>query len=225
MPFSRKADTPDVSKLDEREQGMVQRTKWFRDEGQGYFHEQSTRPQTLGYGLRDSPVALLAWIFEKLHDWTDNYPWTEDEVLTWVGIYYFSRAGPDASTFIYREASHSFSDSVKEVWAPVQCPVALAYFPKELSPLPASTLSSLGPIKQVSYFDRGGHFAVSWTSRRLVPSLTSDSKRRRMRDQKILQGISANFTAKMDRFRGSLPARVGTERRFSLRCLTLESRV
>ena len=40
--------------------------------------------QTLGYSLHDSPVGLLAWLVEKLHDWTDNYPWTDDEILTWV---------------------------------------------------------------------------------------------------------------------------------------------
>lgn len=46
-----------------------ERTNWFRDEGYGYNLEQSTKPQTIGYALQDSPVALLAWIYEKLHDW------------------------------------------------------------------------------------------------------------------------------------------------------------
>ncbi len=40
---------------------------------------QSTRPQTLGYGLGDSPVGMLAWIYEKLVQWTDSYPWTDEE--------------------------------------------------------------------------------------------------------------------------------------------------
>ena len=47
--------------------------------GQGYFWEQSTMPQTLGYSLADSPVGLLAWIYEKLVTWTDQYPWDDDE--------------------------------------------------------------------------------------------------------------------------------------------------
>ncbi len=53
--------------------------------GSGYNRQQSTRPQTLAYGLGDSPVAILAWIYEKLVGWTDNYPWTEDEgtVMRW----------------------------------------------------------------------------------------------------------------------------------------------
>ena len=41
--------------------------------------EQATKPQTLGYGLADSPVGLLAWIYEKLVDWADGYPWTDNE--------------------------------------------------------------------------------------------------------------------------------------------------
>lgn len=47
--------------------------------GQGYYHLQSTTPQTLSYALADSPTALLAWVYERLVTWTDKYPWTEDE--------------------------------------------------------------------------------------------------------------------------------------------------
>ena len=45
----------------------------------GYFHQQATKPQTLGYSLADSPVGLLAWIYEKLVTWTDEYSWEDDE--------------------------------------------------------------------------------------------------------------------------------------------------
>lgn len=57
----------------------MERSKWFQTEGIGYFMEQSTQPQTLGYNLADSPAGLLGWIFEKLVNWTDDYPWTDDE--------------------------------------------------------------------------------------------------------------------------------------------------
>jgi hypothetical protein len=50
---------------------------------------------------------LLAWIYEKLHDWTDNYSWTDDEILTWISIYQFSRAGPGAAQRIYYEVRHT----------------------------------------------------------------------------------------------------------------------
>ena len=55
------------------------RTAKFWAEGNGYFVEQATKTQTLGYSLADSPVGLLAWIYEKLVVWTDEYPWTDDE--------------------------------------------------------------------------------------------------------------------------------------------------
>jgi hypothetical protein len=51
----------------------------FQTQGVGYFKMQSTRPQTLGYGLADSPVGMLAWIYEKLVKWSDSYPWTDEE--------------------------------------------------------------------------------------------------------------------------------------------------
>lgn len=61
----------------ERE-GLARLTTWERFES-GYFKQQSTRPQTLGYSLADSPVGLLAWIYEKLVAWSDGYSWQDDE--------------------------------------------------------------------------------------------------------------------------------------------------
>jgi hypothetical protein len=88
------------------EKAGLDRTQWFRKDGNGYYELQTTKPQTLGFSLNDSPVGLLAWIYEKLHDWTDSYPWTDEEVCTWVSIYWFSTAGPGASINIYRESQH-----------------------------------------------------------------------------------------------------------------------
>lgn len=65
--------------LTEAEQKGKERTKEINEYGMGYFAEQSTRPQTLGYSLNDSPVGLLAWIYEKLIHWTNEYPWEDDE--------------------------------------------------------------------------------------------------------------------------------------------------
>ena len=62
-----------------REQEGMARFAAFQTYGNGYFHMQSTRPQTLGYSLADSPVGMLAWIYDKLVQGTDNYPWTDEE--------------------------------------------------------------------------------------------------------------------------------------------------
>lgn len=68
-----------ITPYTKREKEAWARSQGFRSKGSGYSHEQATRPQTLGYSLTDSPVGLLAWIYEKLVEWTDGYPWTDDE--------------------------------------------------------------------------------------------------------------------------------------------------
>ncbi len=68
-----------ITPYTKREKEAWARSQVFRSKGSGYSHEQATRPQTLGYSLADSPVGLLAWIYEKLVEWTDGYPWTDDE--------------------------------------------------------------------------------------------------------------------------------------------------
>lgn len=96
-----------VTPYSDFEKKGLERQKWFMEEGSGYHLLQRTKPQTIGYALSDSPVALLAWMYEKLHDWTDEYPWTDDELLTWISIYWFSTAGPAATCRIYYEAYHT----------------------------------------------------------------------------------------------------------------------
>ncbi|KAF9731969.1 hypothetical protein PMIN02_000332 [Paraphaeosphaeria minitans] len=145
----------------EDEKAGFERTQWFQDHGFGYFKIQSTKPQTVGYALNDSPVALLAWIYEKLHDWTDNYPWTDDEILDWLSVYWWSRAGPAASVRIYYEALKGdyTTEKTYRTWIP-NVKLGLGYFPKELALLPKSWAQSLGPITFVSEHKRGGHFAA-----------------------------------------------------------------
>lgn len=148
----------------EREKKGLTRSAWFMKEGSGYRSEQSTKPQTLGYALADSPVALLAWIYEKLHDWTDNYPWTDDEVCTWMSIYWFSTAGPAANLRIYYEEKHSGSNPKNKVprrsiaeWIG-NVKIGYSHQPMELSVLPKTWIKKLGNIVFQRDHDSGGHF-------------------------------------------------------------------
>lgn len=143
----------------QREKDGHARSKWFLEEGSGYRLEQSTKPQTLGYALADTPVGLLAWIYEKLHDWTDSYPWTEDEILTWVSIYWFSTAGVAANLRIYYEAMHDtqFGRERTEKWI-AHVKLGLAHFPKELTVVPKSWGRTMGPVMYESQNESGGHF-------------------------------------------------------------------
>ena len=128
--------------------------------------EQSTKPQTLAYGLHDSPVALLAWIYEKLHDWTDSYAWTDDEIFTWISIYAFSRAGPGAAHRMYYEVIHAKESQEgihgrvvtrddAEAYIPT-VKLGLTHNPKELAVLPLSWGRTMGPVVYQVQNDHGG---------------------------------------------------------------------
>ncbi len=160
MPFA--AAKHAITPYTEREKKGLARSKWFMDEGSGYRHEQSTKPQTLGYAFADSPVAVLSWIYEKLHDWTDSYPWTDDEICTWISIYWFSTAGPAANVRIYYEAVHSTKVVTRErltEWIP-KVKLGMSHFPQELRVLPKAWTRTLGPVVFEKDHESGGHFAA-----------------------------------------------------------------
>ncbi|KAK0446994.1 Alpha/Beta hydrolase protein [Desarmillaria tabescens] len=147
------------------EKARLAHAEWFNKTGRGYSEEQSTQPQTLGYSLADSPVGLLAWIYEKLVNWTDAYHWDDNEVLTWISIYLFSRSGPMASIRIYYEV---FS-SDRGVWGEKpSIPQGLSYFPKELISVPHLWTRTVGNIVFVSEHTGGGHFMAHEKPQELV---------------------------------------------------------
>jgi hypothetical protein len=120
----------------------------------------------VAYALHDSPVALLAWVYEKLHDWTDAYPWTDDEILTWISIYQFSRAGPGAAHRIYYETMHTASSKDDGHSRACTCDdlmgytgnvkLGLTYNPKELELVPKVWGRTLGDVVYEAENERGG---------------------------------------------------------------------
>lgn len=149
-----------VTPLSEQEKAGLARTQKHLKSGSAYFKIQATKPQTIGYTITASPVGLLGWIYEKLHDWTDNYPWTDDEILTWISIYYFSKAGPAASQRIYYEDSNRATTSAHKARSYYDVKLGIARFPKELSLLPKLWAHTMGPVVYESEYDTGGHFAA-----------------------------------------------------------------
>ena len=160
----------------EREKNGVKRTKWFNGEGVGYNILQGTKPQTIGYALSDSPVALLAWIYEKLHDWSDDYPWTDNEICTWLSIYWFSTAGAAASVRIYYERNHPSGagpDTSRErlaSWIP-DVKIGFSHFPNDISVLHHTWTRVLGNVVFEREHKRGGHFAAHEKPDELVADL------------------------------------------------------
>ncbi|KAK0481259.1 Alpha/Beta hydrolase protein [Armillaria novae-zelandiae] len=145
------------------------RSEWFRTQGSGYMAEHSTQPQTVGYSLADSPVGLLAWIYEKLVNWTDAYPWDDDEVLTWIAIYLFSRSGPTASIRIYFEIWSSSDIAVMGEKAAL--PHGVSFFPKELMSVPRLWTHTTGNVVFEAEHSSGGHFAAHEKPQELVHDL------------------------------------------------------
>ena len=155
-----------------RERIGEQRSRWFEEEGYGYNLEHSTKPQTIGYGLTDSPVALLSWIYEKLHDWTDGYPWTDDEILTWISIYWFSTAGPAAACRIYYEIEHDGPPDHAErtgrsekltkhkLRSHIPIKTGISHFPRDIHVTAKATSATMGDVVFQREYDQGGHFAA-----------------------------------------------------------------
>ncbi|VDB86821.1 unnamed protein product [Peniophora sp. CBMAI 1063] len=151
------------------EKAGIARAKWFEETQRGYFMMHITKPQTLAYSLSDSPVGLLAWIYEKLVLWSDKYAWSDDEVLKWISLYWLSRAGPGASTRIYFEYFAALE--LYQSAPPPIAPLGISHFPKELAPLPSSWCQSLGKVVHESTHEHGGHFASHETPKELVGDL------------------------------------------------------
>jgi pimeloyl-ACP methyl ester carboxylesterase len=150
----------DPGELTEEETRRLQRLKTFRSTGQGYGAIQSTRPQTLAYGLTDSPAGQLAWITEKFGEWTDgglpHEAVDRDQLLTNVTLYWLTATAGSAAR-LYYEAARSGS------WGPPATsavPTGVAVFPREIAPAIRRFAELSNNIVHWSEFDHGGHFAA-----------------------------------------------------------------
>ena len=164
---------PGTRELSEAEKTMLaQRVQWLADEG-GYSHIQATKPQTLSYGLNDSPAGLAAWIVEKYRTWSDcggdvESRFTKDELLTTITIYWVTQS-INSSTRLYYESFFQAWDLAKD--EKIQVPVAIASFPRENSvPLREWAERSFN-IQQWTDMPSGGHFAALEEPDRLVEDI------------------------------------------------------
>jgi pimeloyl-ACP methyl ester carboxylesterase len=96
----------DRTGLDEPDRARAERFDTFQRDGMAYLHQQVSRPTTIGHALTDSPVAQLAWIVEKLHEWSDPAIATPDQavplddLLATVSIYWYTRSGASSAAFL-----------------------------------------------------------------------------------------------------------------------------
>jgi pimeloyl-ACP methyl ester carboxylesterase len=133
--------------------------KHYLDWDSGYSTQQRTRPQTVGYGLVDSPAGLAGWIFEKMWAWTDNAgsPFdalSRDAILDNLMLYWLPATGA-SSARLYWESFGSFTPQQ------VTLPVAVSAFPKEILPCPRRWAERNFPnLVHWGEMDKGGHFAA-----------------------------------------------------------------
>jgi pimeloyl-ACP methyl ester carboxylesterase len=152
-------DPATLGSLTEREQGALAGMQHYQEWDSGYSKQQSTRPQTLGYGLVDSPAGQAAWILEKFWSWTDcnGHPenaLTRDELLDNVMLYWLPGTGA-SSARLYWESFRTPS------LAPVPVPTGCSLFPKEIvSPSRRWAEKRYSNIIYWNELERGGHFAA-----------------------------------------------------------------
>jgi pimeloyl-ACP methyl ester carboxylesterase len=155
----------------EEERAALAAINAFRTSGSGYFLEQATRPQTVGYALLDSPVALAAWMLD--HD-TDSYykisraftggqpsgNLTRDHVLDNITLYWLTGTGASAAR-LYWDGGQATAHTAGQARPEMKLPVGFTAFPGEIFRAPRSWVEKVYP--HVIYFnevDRGGHFAA-----------------------------------------------------------------
>ena len=123
----------------------------------GYQKIQQTRPQTLGYGLTDSPAGQLAWNAELWTGWGDYADYLDvDTFLTHVSIYWFTRTGVSSARHYYEDAQSGagYRD------APNKVPTAVAVFPQDFRTI-RTIAERANHVVRYTEFDRGGHFAYT----------------------------------------------------------------
>lgn len=157
------------------EQDYLQATAaWFTEEA-GYEHEQMTRPQTLSFGLSDSPVGLLAWLVEKYRAWSDcdgdlSRHFSDDLILTRASLYWFTNS-ISTSFRPYYEHAHGMTTPLKKVMVPT----AVAVFPKDLTQPPRSWAERTYHVTRYNVMPRGGHFAAHEEQPSSPPTSSSSS--------------------------------------------------
>lgn len=152
-------DPDTFADLTEAEQAALKAFEHYEQWDSGYSKQQSTRPQTLGYGLVDSPAGQAAWILEKFWAWMDcdGHPenaLTRDELLDNVMLYWLPATGA-SSARLYWESFRNIP------FDPVRVPVGCSIFPKEIFRTSKRWAEKrFGELLYWSELERGGHFAA-----------------------------------------------------------------
>ncbi len=159
------------------ERAAIEANQFYSDFDSGYAKQQGTRPQTLGYGLNDSPAGQAAWIYEKFQAWTDNNGEVEsvlayDALLDNIMLYWLPATSTSSARLYWESIAGSFAPT------PLSLPVGVTIYPKDIRrPSRRWAERSISDIIYWSEPEKGGHFAAFEQ-----PSLYVDEIRRCFRN-------------------------------------------
>lgn len=159
------AGAPAPEGLSAAEHAAFDSLQTFFTRNAAYGAMMVTRPQTLGYGLADSPVGLAAWMYDKFAQWTfsggePERSLTRDEMLDDITLYWLTNTAVSAARFYWENHNNNFSAAAQRT-AEISLPVAVTVFPGEIYRAPESWTRKA--YRNLIYFhavDRGGHFAA-----------------------------------------------------------------
>jgi len=150
----------------------LERLQYYLKEQSGYLKQQSTRPQSLGFGLGDSPIGLLGWLIEKYHEWMDveHYHMDRDETLAFVMMHWMQGATPGLR---YYKAAYSekYPSSVQQAFTIYNnVPTGVSHFPIDFVS-PRDWVAAVVNIQFWKDHDTGGHFPSVECPEKLVEDL------------------------------------------------------
>ncbi|KAL8850522.1 MAG: hypothetical protein Q9221_004570 [Calogaya cf. arnoldii] len=156
-----------------REMDSLKNMQYYGKEQDGYLRVQATRPQSLGFGLGDSPIGLLGWLVEKFHEWMDvaHYEMPDDEILTFVMMHWMQGATPGLRYYkmaFAEEGEASIKDAFERY---LDTPMGLSHFPREIMVPPYDWVSAVANEQFRREHDKGGHFAAVECPELLVQDL------------------------------------------------------
>ena len=147
----------------------------YNEHDSGYFKEQSTKPQTIGYALDDSPVGLAAWIVEKFRTWSDcdgdvERSFTKDQLIDNLMLYWLT-ATAHSSARMYYEFDKGLKAGTLDIFSKATQPVGYARYPKEIVRTSRRWAEAQYDISHFADMPRGGHFAAFEVPDLFVPDV------------------------------------------------------
>lgn len=166
IAVSLKNGEPAPENLNSKEKAAYQSLQYLNVKGSGYAGMMVTRPQTLGYGLDDSPAALAAFFLDKFNEWTYSggnalKALNRDQILDDITLYWLTKTGASSARLYWENNTNNFN-AAQQRTAEISIPVAITVFPGEIYQAPKAWAEK--SYKHLVYFNevsKGGHFA-SW---------------------------------------------------------------